>query len=155
MNEQVFSLNWWMSATVGVIFIFAGVQKFIARELWPAQAKRLGAPSFAIPTVPYVEVVLGSLLIAGLAANAVLIASIVALSSFTVLLGSSIGCRGQTALCVLELSLHKANWLEQYCAKFVDARPLGCRAHSLACNRACVDRPRLVYRRRLVRRPLS
>ena len=67
MNEQIFSLNWWMSATVGVIFIFAGVQKFIARELWPAQAKRLGAPSFAIPTVPYVEVVLGSLLIAGLA----------------------------------------------------------------------------------------
>jgi uncharacterized membrane protein YphA (DoxX/SURF4 family) len=76
-----------MSATVGVIFIFAGVQKFTARELWPAQAKRLGAPSFAIPTVPYVEVILGSLLIAGLAANAVLIASIVALSSFTILLG--------------------------------------------------------------------
>jgi hypothetical protein len=62
------------------------VQKFIARDLWPAQAKRLGAPGFAIPTVPYVEVVLGSLLIAGVAANIVLSASIVALSSFTVLL---------------------------------------------------------------------
>jgi len=86
MNEPMFSLNWWMAALVGVIFIFAGVQKFIARELWPAQAKRLGAPTFAIPTVPYVEVVLGSLLIAGLAAKTVLIASIVALSSFTVLL---------------------------------------------------------------------
>ena len=86
MNGQIFSLNWWMAAIVGVIFVFAGVQKFIARELWPVQAKRLGAPTFAIPTVPYVEVVLGSLLIAGIAANAVLVASVVALSSFTVLL---------------------------------------------------------------------
>ena len=86
MNEPVFSLNWWMASIVGVIFIFAGVQKFIARDLWPAQAKRLGAPTFAIPTVPYVEVVLGSLLIAGVATSAVLAASIVALSSFTVLL---------------------------------------------------------------------
>ena len=86
MNEQMFTLNWWMAALVGVIFIFAGVQKFIARDMWPTQAKRLGAPSFAIPTVPYVEVVLGSLLIAGIAANIVLGASIVALSSFTVLL---------------------------------------------------------------------
>ena len=86
MNEQMFSLNWWMAALIGVIFIFAGVQKFIARDMWPTQAKRLGAPSFAIPTVPYVEVVLGSLLIAGIAANIVLGASIVALSSFTVLL---------------------------------------------------------------------
>ena len=75
-----------MAALVGVIFIFAGVQKFIARDLWPTQAKRLGAPAFAIPTVPYVEVALGSLLIAGIAANIVLSASIVALSSFTVLL---------------------------------------------------------------------
>lgn len=86
MNEQMFTLNWWMAALVGVIFFFAGVQKFIARDMWPTQAKRLGAPSFAIPTVPYVEVVLGSLLIAGIAANIVLVASIVALSSFTVLL---------------------------------------------------------------------
>ena len=86
MNEQMFTLNWWMAALVGVIFIFAGVQKFVARDMWPTQAKRLGAPSFAIPTVPYVEVVLGSLLIAGIAANIVLGASIVALSSFTVLL---------------------------------------------------------------------
>ena len=86
MNEQMFTLNWWMAALVGVIFIFAGVQKFIARDMWPTQAKRLGAPSFAIPTIPYVEVVLGSLLIAGIAANIVLGASIVALSSFTVLL---------------------------------------------------------------------
>ena len=86
MNEQMFTLNWSMAALVGVIFIFAGVQKFVARDMWPTQAKRLGAPSFAIPTVPYVEVALGSLLIAGIAANIVLSASIMALSSFTVLL---------------------------------------------------------------------
>ena len=86
MNEPLFTLNWWMASIVGVIFIFAGIQKFVARELWPSQAKRLGAPVFAIPTVPYIEVILGSLLISGIAAVPVVIASIAALTSFTVLL---------------------------------------------------------------------
>jgi uncharacterized membrane protein YphA (DoxX/SURF4 family) len=86
MNEPLFTIDWWMAASVGVIFVFAGVRKLNARDLWPAQAKRLGAPGFAIPTVPYVELVLGSLLIAGLASTVTLLASIGALSSFTVLL---------------------------------------------------------------------
>ena len=86
MNEPLFTLNWWMASTVGVIFIFAGIQKFVARELWPTQAKRLGAPAFVIPIVPYIEVILGSLLIAGFAMIPVVVASIAALSSFTVLL---------------------------------------------------------------------
>ena len=86
MNEPLFTLNWWMASIVGVIFIFAGIQKFVAREQWPAQAKRLGAPTFVIPTVPYIEVILGSLLIAGFAMIPVVVASIAALSSFTVLL---------------------------------------------------------------------
>ena len=86
MNEPLFTLNWLMASIVGVIFIFAGIQKFVARELWPTQAKRLGAPAFVIPIVPYIEVILGSLLIAGFAMIPVVIASIAALSSFTVLL---------------------------------------------------------------------
>jgi uncharacterized membrane protein YphA (DoxX/SURF4 family) len=86
MNEPLFTIDWWMAASIGVIFVFAGVRKLNARDLWPAQAKRLGAPGFAIPTVPYVELVLGSLLIAGLASTVTLVASIGALSSFTVLL---------------------------------------------------------------------
>ena len=86
MNEPLFTLNWWMASIVGVIFIFAGIQKFVARELWPTQAKRLGAPAFVIPIVPYIEVILGSLLIAGFAMIPVVVASIAALSSFTVLL---------------------------------------------------------------------
>ena len=86
MNEPLFTLNWLMASIVGVIFIFAGIQKFVARELWPTQAKRLGAPAFVIPIVPYIEVILGSLLIAGFAMIPVVVASIAALSSFTVLL---------------------------------------------------------------------
>ena len=86
MNEPLFTIDWWMAASVGVIFVFAGVRKLNAPDLWPAQAKRLGAPGFAIPTVPYVELVLGALLIAGLASTVTLLASIGALSSFTVLL---------------------------------------------------------------------
>ena len=42
--------------------------------------------AFVIPIVPYIEVILGSLLIAGFAMIPVVIASIAALSSFTVLL---------------------------------------------------------------------
>ena len=86
MNEPLFTVDWWMAAIVGVIFIFAGVPKLNARDLWPAQAQRLGAPSFAIPVVPYIELVLGSVLIAGLASTVTLLASIGALLSFTVLL---------------------------------------------------------------------
>ena len=86
MNEPLFTIDWWMAASVGVIFVFAGVRKLNARDLWPAQAKRLGTPGFAIPTVPYVELVLGALLIAGLASTVTLLASIGALSGFTVLL---------------------------------------------------------------------
>ena len=86
MNEPLFTIDWWMAASVGVIFVFAGVRKLNARDLWPTQAKRLGAPGVAMPTVPYVELVLGSLLIAGLASTVTLLASIGALSSFTVLL---------------------------------------------------------------------
>lgn len=86
MNEQLFTLQWLMAASVGVIFIFAGIQKFVARDQWPIQASRLGAPAFAIPTIPYIEVVLGSLLIAGVIAAPVIIASLIALTSFTILL---------------------------------------------------------------------
>ncbi len=48
---------------VGIAFVVAGGSKLAARESWPLQAQGLGAPSWTIPLVPWVELAIGSLLI--------------------------------------------------------------------------------------------
>ena len=80
---------WVCASVVGVVFIFAGVQKLLAGIEWLVQAKQLRPPQFAqpfVPMVPYIELVVGGLLIAGVQEMPVRIAAIVLLGSFTVLL---------------------------------------------------------------------
>ena len=84
-----FSFAWGCASLVGVVFIFAGMQKLFAGIEWLVQAKQLRPPRIAqpfVPTVPYIELVLGGLLIAGVQEVPARIASIVLLSSFTALL---------------------------------------------------------------------
>ena len=84
-----FSFAWGCASLVGVVFIFAGMQKLLAGIEWLVQAKQLRPPRIAqpfVPTVPYIELVLGGLLIAGVQEVPARIASIVLLSSFTALL---------------------------------------------------------------------
>ena len=80
---------WACASVVGVVFIFAGIQKLLAGIEWLVQAKQLRPPRIAqpfVPMVPYVELIVGGLLIAGLQETPVRIAAIILLSSFTVLL---------------------------------------------------------------------
>ena len=80
---------WVCASVVGVVFIFAGVQKLLAGIEWLVQAKQLRPPQIAqpfVPMVPYIELVVGGLLIAGVQEMPVRIAAIVLLGSFTVLL---------------------------------------------------------------------
>jgi len=80
---------WVCASVVGVIFIFAGIQKLLAGIEWLVQAKQLRPPRIAqpfVPMVPYIELVLGGLLIAGVQEVSVRITSIVLLSIFTALL---------------------------------------------------------------------
>ena len=80
---------WACASVVGVVFIFAGIQKLLAGIEWLVQAKQLRPPRIAqpfVPMVPYIELIVGGLLIAGLQETPVRIAAIILLSSFTVLL---------------------------------------------------------------------
>ncbi len=80
---------WICASVVGVVFIFAGIQKLLAGNEWLVQAKQLRPPRIAqpfVPTVPYIELIVGGLLIAGLQEKAMRIAAIILLSSFTALL---------------------------------------------------------------------
>ena len=80
---------WVCASVVGVVFIFAGIQKLLAGNEWLIQAKQLRPPRIAqpfVPTVPYIELIVGGLLIAGLQEKPVRIAAIILLSSFTALL---------------------------------------------------------------------
>lgn len=71
---------------VGIAFVVAGGSKLAARESWPTQASGLGAPSWTIPLVPWVELVIGSLLIVQLFRVPVAAAAIVLLVVFTALI---------------------------------------------------------------------
>ena len=80
---------WICASVVGVVFIFAGIQKLLAGNEWLVQAKQLRPPRIAqpfVPTVPYIELIVGGLLIAGLQEKPMRIAAIILLSSFTALL---------------------------------------------------------------------
>ena len=71
---------------VGIAFVVAGGSKLAARESWPAQARGLGAPTWTIPLVPWVELVIGSLLIVQLFRTPMAVAAAVLLSVFTFLI---------------------------------------------------------------------
>lgn len=71
---------------VGIAFVVAGGSKLAAGESWPVQARGLGAPSWTIPLVPWVELAIGSLLIVQLLRVPMLAAAIVLLAIFTLII---------------------------------------------------------------------
>jgi len=84
-----FNIAWVCAAVVGVVFIFAGIQKLLAGIEWLVQAKQLRPPRIAqplVPLVPYIELVVGGLLIGGWLEMPVRTVAIGLLTSFTVLL---------------------------------------------------------------------
>ncbi|TSA54787.1 MAG: hypothetical protein D4R44_00830 [Actinobacteria bacterium] len=84
-----FNIAWVCAAVVGVVFIFAGIQKLLAGIEWLVQAKQLRPPRIAqplVPLVPYIELVVGGLLIGGWWEMPVRTVAIGLLTSFTVLL---------------------------------------------------------------------
>ena len=84
-----FNFAWACASVVGVVFIFAGIQKLLAGVEWLVQAKQLRPPLIAqpfVPIVPYIELVMGGLLIAGVHELPARFASMLLLGSFTALL---------------------------------------------------------------------
>ncbi len=57
-------MTWLLAAVVGVVFVFAGVQKMMSWSTWASDAAAQRVPSSIAIVVPVVEVVLGVTLIA-------------------------------------------------------------------------------------------
>jgi uncharacterized membrane protein YphA (DoxX/SURF4 family) len=68
---------------LGLAFLVAGASKVAAGPSWPEQARGLGAPAVVIPFVPWVEMVLGALLVTQVARRAAALAACVLLVAFT------------------------------------------------------------------------
>ena len=51
------------SVALGLAFLVAGGSKLAAGDEWPAQARGLGAPPLAIPTLPWIELGVGAALV--------------------------------------------------------------------------------------------
>lgn len=73
------------AAVLAVALLVAGVGK-LASPSWPAQAAGIGAPRWAASVVPWIEIVLGSLLVVERARPAVALAAAGLLVVFTGLL---------------------------------------------------------------------
>jgi uncharacterized membrane protein YphA (DoxX/SURF4 family) len=77
--------GWLAGAALGVVLLVAGVAKRVDRR-WPVAASSLGAPSWAVAALPWVEIALGALLVSGLGAPLPAVAAALLLLLFTVLL---------------------------------------------------------------------
>lgn len=74
------------SVAVGVTFLVAGASKLAAGPVWSASARDLGVPGWVVPIVPWVELVVGALLVVQLAEPWPAVVAAAMLAAFTVLL---------------------------------------------------------------------
>ncbi len=70
----------------GLVFLVAAITKLAAPAAWRAQASDLGVPSTVSSMVPYVEAVLGALLLVQFQRHVVAWCAVGVLAAFTVLL---------------------------------------------------------------------
>jgi uncharacterized membrane protein YphA (DoxX/SURF4 family) len=74
------------SVLLGLVFLVSGGAKIAAGPAWPGQAVGLGAPSVVVPVLPWVEIVLGAILVMQLAPVVAAGAALLLLAAFTMLI---------------------------------------------------------------------
>ncbi len=74
------------SILLGLVFVLSGGSKVAAGPQWPAQARSLGAPAAVVPVLPWIEIVLGAVLVVQLAPVAAAAIALAVLVAFTVLI---------------------------------------------------------------------
>ncbi|HSP30290.1 MAG TPA: MauE/DoxX family redox-associated membrane protein [Ilumatobacteraceae bacterium] len=74
------------SILLGLVFLVSGGSKLAAGPAWPEQARGLGAPAAVVPVLPWLELVLGALLVVQLAPIVAASVALVVLGAFTVLI---------------------------------------------------------------------
>lgn len=94
----MWSLSWLLAASVGAAFAWAGANKLTDMRSWRAAARAQSLPQPVAAVVPFVETVLGSVLVVGAPSAATLGAATVLLAVFTAFLvvqvatGSTVPC---------------------------------------------------------------
>ncbi|HEY5662625.1 MAG TPA: MauE/DoxX family redox-associated membrane protein [Ilumatobacter sp.] len=86
------------SVVLGLTFVVAGGSKLAAGPAWPVQAGELGAPAAAAPVVPWVEIVVGALLVVQLFEPVPALAAIVMIVAFSALIGRRLA-QGRRPVC--------------------------------------------------------
>ncbi len=74
------------SIALGVVFLVSGGSKLAAGPAWPQQAQALGAPRFVVPALPWIELVLGAVLVMQLVPTVAAAVALAVLVAFTVLI---------------------------------------------------------------------
>lgn len=83
---------------VGAVLCTAGAAKISSGEQWTIQARVMGAPTFVIPFVPWIEILLGAALAARVIPVVSGFAALVLLVAFTLLILSNV-IRGRRPVC--------------------------------------------------------
>jgi len=71
---------------LGVLMCFAGGTKIAFGSRWPIEARAMRAPELAIPVLPWVEIVIGSLLMTRVQTTVTGLVALVLLCSFSILI---------------------------------------------------------------------
>ena len=71
---------------LGAVFVLAGVMKIASPQQWRSQSEDLGVPVAIGHTVPFVEIIVGALLVAQIARREVALVAAAVLLVFTILL---------------------------------------------------------------------
>jgi len=74
------------SLLLGLVFLVSGGSKIAAGPAWPEQARGLGAPTFVVPVLPWVEIVLGAVLVMQLTPVPAAATALAVLVAFTALI---------------------------------------------------------------------
>ena len=74
------------SILLGLVFLVSGGSKIAAGPAWAEQARGIGAPTFVVPVLPWVEIVLGAVLAMQLAPIGAATTALVLLVGFTALI---------------------------------------------------------------------
>jgi uncharacterized membrane protein YphA (DoxX/SURF4 family) len=74
------------SIVVGIALLVSGGSKIASGGRWPEDARRLGAPKIAIPVLPWIELIVGALLVVQVASPVPALVALGLMLAFTVLI---------------------------------------------------------------------
>ena len=75
---------------LGAVFVVAGASKVASGRRWPVQAQQFGVPQWTAVVVPWFELAVGALVIAGAGQPATVIVALAMLAVFTAVLVHSL-----------------------------------------------------------------